>query len=108
MTLSQTVDDPAARALMTAALDTAWTAICLARAPSEADRDEMASAIMAAGAAGERDFIRLQQTAIDAFCESKAIADAPASIRAVDRRQRLRLVGGSGHDRTSRACEQLR
>ena len=96
MTFSQTTYDPATRALMTAALDAAWTAICLARAPSAADRVNMASAIMTAAATGERDFVRLQQKAIDAFCEPEAIASgAPASIKAVDRRQRIRLVAGT-------------
>jgi hypothetical protein len=106
MTISQTTNDPTTRALMTAALDTAWTAVCLARAPSAADRVDMAAAIMTAGAAGERDFVRLQQKAIDAFCEPEAIAfEAPAPIKAVDRRQRMRLVAGTDHARTSRACE---
>ena len=96
MTFSQTTYDPATRALMTAALDAAWTAICLARAPSAADRVDMASSIMTAVAAGERDFVRLQQKAIDAFCEREAIASgAPASIKALDRRQRIRLVAGT-------------
>ena len=93
---------------MTAALDAAWTAVCLARAPSAADRVDMAAAIMTAGATGERDFVQLQQKAIDAFCGPEAIAfGAPAPIKAVDRRQHMRLVAGTDHARPSRAYGPL-
>jgi hypothetical protein len=65
----------------------------------------MASAIIAAGAAGERDFVRLQQKAIDAFCEPAAMdSETPDPIRAVERRQLIRVVAGTDHDRTARAC----
>lgn len=44
--------------------------------------------------AGERDFVQLQQKAIDAF-------GVPQLPKAVDRRQRIRLVSDTGDDRTA-------
>ena len=51
----------------------------------------MASAIVDAVAAGERDFMRLQQVAINAF-------DASLEVKAVNRRHRIRLVSGTDFD----------
>jgi hypothetical protein len=83
--------DAETRALMAAAHHTAWTAICLARAPADVHQGAMASAIVDAVAAGERDFMRLQQVAINAF-------DAPMEVKAVDRRHQIRLVSGTDFD----------
>jgi hypothetical protein len=106
MIFSQTTYDPP-RALMDAALDTAWMAVYVARAPSVANRASMASAITAAGAAGERDFVRLQQKAIDAFCAPPEIAiAAPNSIKAVERPRHLLLVAGTDHEALL-ACERV-
>lgn len=91
MSFSDKEHDAQTRALMTAAHNTAWTAICLARAPSDVHQAAMASAIVDAVAAGERDFMRLQQIAINAF-------DAPMEVKAVDRRKRIRLVSGTDFD----------
>jgi hypothetical protein len=96
MTFSDTEYDAETRALMTAAHNTAWTAICVARAPSDVHQAAMASAIVNAVLAGERDFMRLQQTAIDAFdAPAKEVLDAPTEVKAVDRRQGIRLVSGT-------------
>lgn len=94
MPFSHTDFDAATRDLATAALNTAWTAICLARAPSEHHRAAMVIAISEAIVAGERNFVRLQQKAIDAF-------GAPQLPKAVDRRQRIRLVSDTDDDRTA-------
>jgi hypothetical protein len=83
MTDPQTEHDAQTRALMAAAHSTAWTAICLAQTPSELRKPDMFSAIVEAVARGERDFMKLQQAAIDAF---------GAPIKAVERRQGIRLV----------------
>ena len=93
MTFSGTEHDAQTRALMAAVHDTAWTAICLARAPSDVHQAAMASAIVTAVQAGERDFMRLQQTAIDAFNAPGAVA--VVEIKAVDRRKGLRMVSGT-------------
>lgn len=85
MPFSHTDFDAATRDLASAALNTAWTAICLARTPSEHHRAAMVVAITDALIAGERDFVRLQQKALDAF-------GANHLPTAVDRRQRIRLV----------------
>ena len=85
MSFSDNEHDAETRALIVAAHHTAWTAICLARAPAEVHQAAMASAIVDAVAAGERDFMRLQQIAIDAF-------DTAMEVKAVDRRQQIRLV----------------
>lgn len=93
MNFTGTEHDAQTRALMAAAHNTAWTAICIARAPSDVHQAAMAKAIVNAVLAGERDFMRLQQTAIDAF-------DAPAEVKvvevtAVERRQSIRMVSGT-------------
>jgi hypothetical protein len=93
MTFSGTEHDAQTRALMTAAHNTAWTAICLARAPSDVHQAAMASAIVNAVRAGERDFMRLQQTAIDAF--DRPVEVKVVEVKAVDRRQSIRLVSGT-------------
>jgi hypothetical protein len=95
MTFSDTEIDAQTRALMAAAHSTAWTAICLARAPLEIRQAAMASAILNAVQAGERDFMRLQQTAIDAFEGPQEVVHAPAEVKAVERRQGIRLVSGT-------------
>lgn len=84
MPFSHTDFDAPTRDLATAALNTAWTAICLARTPSEHHRAAMVVAITDAPIAGERDFVRLQQKAIDAFGANH--------LPTADRRQRIRLV----------------
>ena len=71
--------------MMAAAFDTASTAICLSLAPTEVNRAAMFAAIADAVADGEHDFVKLQQKAIDAW-------GARAPVRAVERRQRPRLV----------------
>ena len=63
----------------------------MARAPTEVHQAAMASAIVDAVAAGERDFMRLQQIAINAF-------DTAMEVKAVDRRQQIRLVSGIDFD----------
>ena len=85
MPFSANTTDAATRALMTAALHSAWTAFCLARAPSEDDRTAMVAAITDAVAAGERDFMRLQQKALDA-------SGVLPPMKAEDRRKLIRLV----------------
>jgi hypothetical protein len=95
MTFSDTELDAQTRALMAAAHSTAWTAICVARAPSDIHQAAMASAILNAVQGGERDFMRLQQTAIDAFDAPQEVVHAPVEVRAVDRRQGIRLVSGT-------------
>jgi hypothetical protein len=90
MTFSHTASgakrrDAKTRDLMTAALDTAWTALCLGLAPSEVDRAAMATAIENAVGTGERDFVRLQQKAID-------VVGARPLVKAVERRKHLRSV----------------
>ena len=93
MPFSHTAFDAATRDLATAALNTAWTAICLARTPSDYHRVAMVAAITDALVAGERDFMRLQQIAIDAF----GVNHLP---KPVDRRQRIRLVSTTDGDRS--------
>ena len=93
MPFSQTAFDAATRDLATAALNTAWTAICLARTPPEHHRAAMVLAITDALVAGERDFMRLQQIAIDAF----GVDHLP---KAVDRRHSIRLVSTTDGDRS--------
>ena len=61
----------------------------------------MVVAITEALIAGERDFMRLQQTAIDAF----GVDHLP---KAVDRRQRIRLVSVSDYDGVSRGVDGTR
>ena len=58
--------------------------------PSEADRTHMITAIIDAVAAGERDFVQLQQKAIDAW-------GARPLVKAVERRKRVRLVASTDH-----------
>jgi hypothetical protein len=86
--------DAATRDLATAAFNAAWTAICLASTPSDQQQPSMVQAITDALGAGERDFMRLQQAAIDAF----GVSPPP---KAVDRRQRIRLVSVTDDDRAS-------
>jgi hypothetical protein len=88
--------DAQVRALMNAAHHTAWTAICMARAPAESHQAAMATAIVKAVRAGERDFMRLQRTAIDAFdIPVAAVVVEAVEVKAVDRRQTIRLVSGT-------------
>jgi len=80
MNIPHTAHDANTLDLMAAALETAWLGV----APSHIDRAEMATAISDAVAGGERDFCRLQQTAIDVFASRRVVS--------VDRRQCGRSV----------------
>ena len=84
MFFSHTEYDDETRGLMEVALDTAWTTLCARLAPSEVDRAAMVAAIIDAVANGERDFMRLQQKALDALA-------VLALVKAVDRRKSIRL-----------------
>jgi hypothetical protein len=91
MPFSHTDYDAKTRDLMTAALNTALMTISLGLDPSELDRTRMIAAIIDAVAAGERDFLRLQQKAIDAW-------GVRPLVKAVERRKRLRLVTSTDDD----------
>ncbi len=80
--------DDETRNLMEAALNTAWMTLCARLAPSEVDRAAMVAAIIDAVAKGERDFMRLQQKALDALA-------VLALVKAVDRRKSIRLASGT-------------
>jgi hypothetical protein len=71
--------------LMSAALYTAWTAASQVMPLSGIQHGAMVSAIADAFADGERDFVRLQQRAID-------VLNPPTPVTAVERRKRMRLV----------------
>ena len=88
MPFSHTDHDAPTRDLMNAALNTAWTVLCVGLAPTEADRAAMVTAITNTVAGGERDFMRLQQKALDAL-------GVRPLVKAVDRRKQIRLVHSS-------------
>jgi hypothetical protein len=83
--------------LMTAALDTAWTAAGLAIPDlSHTDRGSMELAILNATAAGERDFKNLQKRALEALGARAVERDVhPIERRVMERRRQIRLVGSS-------------
>ena len=88
MSFAHTEYDDETRNLMEAALNTAWMTLCARLAPSEVDRAAMVAAIIDAVATGERDFMRLQQKALDALA-------VLALVKAVDRRKSIRLASGT-------------
>jgi hypothetical protein len=70
---------------MTAALYTAWSAVSQVMPLSGIQHGAMVTAIANAFADGERDFVRLQQRAID-------VLNPQTPVAAVERRKRIRLV----------------
>ena len=88
MSFSHTEYDDETRGLMEAALNTAWMTLCARLAPSEVDRAAMITAVIDAVADGERDFMRLQQKALDALA-------VLALVKAVDRRKLIRLASST-------------